>query len=65
MANCGIRDSYGRCIGDLCRHKRLMELNLSGNEFEETGCILIGNILSKNKKKEFRFFLIIFLSSGK
>jgi hypothetical protein len=26
-----------------------MELNLSGNEFEETGCILIGNILSIKK----------------
>ena len=46
MVDCGIQDSYGRRIGDLCRHKRLMEINLSGNEFEEMGCILIGNALS-------------------
>jgi hypothetical protein len=46
LADCGIRDSYGRCIGDICRHKKLMEINLSGNEFEEMSCIFIGNALS-------------------
>jgi Ran GTPase-activating protein (RanGAP) involved in mRNA processing and transport len=27
LANCGIRDSYGRRIGDLCRYKRLVKMN--------------------------------------
>ena len=46
LADCGIRDSYGRRIGDICRHKRLKEVNLSGNEFEEMACIFIGSALS-------------------
>jgi len=46
LADCGIQDSYGRCIGDLGRHKKLMELNLSGNQFEEMACVYIGNALS-------------------
>ncbi len=46
MANCFLQDSYGIQIGDLCRHKKLIELNLSGNKFEENGCIFIGNALS-------------------
>ncbi|CAF3723506.1 unnamed protein product [Adineta steineri] len=49
VADCGIRDSYGQCIGDLCRHKTLTEINLSGNEFEEMACIFIGNALTDNK----------------
>lgn len=47
LADCGLRDSYGRVIGDLCRHPRIQETNLSGNEFEEMSCIFIGNALSK------------------
>ncbi len=47
LANCGIQDSYGRAIGDLCRHKRLMEINLSQNEFEDMACIFIGSALSR------------------
>jgi Ran GTPase-activating protein (RanGAP) involved in mRNA processing and transport len=46
LADCGIQDSYGRCIGDVCRHDRLTEINLSGNEFEEMACIFIGSALS-------------------
>jgi hypothetical protein len=46
LANCSIQDSYGIRIGDLCRHENLIELNLSGNEFEENACIFIGNALS-------------------
>ncbi|CAF4943855.1 unnamed protein product, partial [Rotaria sp. Silwood1] len=48
LANCGIQDSYGRSIGNLCRHKRLIEINLSGNEFEDMACILIGGALTEN-----------------
>ncbi|CAF1070731.1 unnamed protein product [Adineta ricciae] len=48
LAECGIRDSYGRCIGDLCRHPTLTEINLTGNEFEEMACIFIGNALTEN-----------------
>ncbi|CAF2968112.1 unnamed protein product [Rotaria sp. Silwood2] len=50
LANCGIQDSYGRSIGDLCRHKRLIEINLSGNEFEDMACILIGGALTDNTR---------------
>ena len=46
LADCGIQDSYGRRIGDICRHKKLTEINFSGNEFEEMACIFIGNALS-------------------
>ena len=49
FVECGIRDSSARRIGDLCRHKRMKELNLSGNELEETACIFIGNRLSRKK----------------
>lgn len=64
LAECGISDSYGRRIGDLCRHKRVKELNISGNELEEMSCILLSNGLSMSIEqdlltKEFRF------SSGK
>ncbi|CAF0831718.1 unnamed protein product [Rotaria sordida] len=48
LANCGIQDSYGRSIGDLCRHRRLIEIDLSGNEFEDMACILIGGALTEN-----------------
>ncbi|CAF5179026.1 unnamed protein product, partial [Rotaria magnacalcarata] len=48
LSNCGIRDSYGRPIGEICRHKRLMDINLNGNEFEEMACIFIGNALTDN-----------------
>ncbi|CAF3484493.1 unnamed protein product [Rotaria sp. Silwood1] len=48
LANCGIEDSYGTRIGDLCRPKKLLELNLSGNEFEENACIFIGHALTEN-----------------
>ncbi|CAM2728666.1 unnamed protein product, partial [Rotaria socialis] len=50
LSNCGIRDSYGRPIGEICRHKRLMDINLTGNEFEEMACIFIGNALTDNMK---------------
>jgi hypothetical protein len=46
LANCGIQDSYGIRIGGLCRHKKIIEINLSGNELEENACIFIGNALS-------------------
>lgn len=46
MADCGLKDSYDQRIGDLCRHKKLMEINLSGNEIEEMTCVYIGNTLS-------------------
>lgn len=49
LAECGIGDSYGRRIGDLCRHKRMKELNISGNELEEMSCILLANGLSMTK----------------
>ncbi|UJR16067.1 hypothetical protein I4U23_002980 [Adineta vaga] len=48
LADCGIRDSYGRSIGDLCRHRSLIEINLSGNEFEEMACIFIANASTNN-----------------
>ncbi|CAF3486987.1 unnamed protein product [Adineta steineri] len=48
LANCDIQDSYGLKIGDLCRHKRLLELNLTGNKLEENACIFIGNALTEN-----------------
>ncbi|CAF0913728.1 unnamed protein product [Rotaria sp. Silwood1] len=48
LAKCGIEDSYGTRIGDLCRPKKLLELNLSGNEFEENACIFIGHALTEN-----------------
>ena len=43
LADCGIEDSYGRRIGDLCRHEKIVELNLSGNAFEEMACIFLAN----------------------
>ncbi|CAF1628261.1 unnamed protein product [Rotaria magnacalcarata] len=48
LTNCGLKDSYGIRIGDLCRPKRLLEINLSVNEFEENSCIFIGNVLTEN-----------------
>ncbi|CAF3582011.1 unnamed protein product [Rotaria socialis] len=48
LTNCGLKDSYGIRIGDLCRPKRLIEINLSANEFEENSCIFIGNVLTEN-----------------
>jgi len=50
LANCSLLDSFGVRIGDLGRHKKLIELNLSGNEFEENACIFIGNALSQLMK---------------
>ena len=49
LAECGIGDLYGRKIGDLCRHKRMKELNISGNELEEISCIFLANGLSMTK----------------
>ena len=43
LADCGIQDSYGRRIGDLCRHEKIAEMNLSGNAFEEMACIFLAN----------------------
>ncbi|CAF4023848.1 unnamed protein product [Rotaria magnacalcarata] len=48
LTNCGLKDSYGIRIGDLCRPKRLLEIDLSVNEFEENSCIFIGNVLTEN-----------------
>lgn len=46
LANCGMKDSYGIRIGDLFRPRRLLEINLTGNEFAEQACVFIGNALS-------------------
>ncbi len=67
MANCSIQDSYGIRIGDLCRHDNIIELNLSGNEFEENACIFIGNALSINEIEFYSpniHFLFFFLAEN-
>jgi len=63
LANCFLQDSYGIQIGDLCRHKKLIELNLSGNKFEENGCIFIGNALSTYNRIVFFYGEKLFLFS--
>ena len=66
LANCGILDSYGIRIGDLCRHRKLTELNLSGNELEENACIFIGNALSKESIRRFsRSFRSFFVEENR